>query len=192
MASRQKPPGVSTATARFTAVFAAILLVSCAAVIIAPFMAAADGGSSAAPDDPATALIYDAGDLLCHQMPERSFALAGVPMPLCQRCFAILLGMTAFAAAALFVRPPRGFFAFAGAFLPETRLPRLTIIAAALLLVVPMAIDGTLQLATAYESTPLVRAITGFLYGMAQAGFLLAAIAGADALIERWRYRKDA
>jgi len=112
-------------------------------------------------------------------MPERSYAIAGIPMPLCERCFGILLGMTALAGAALIVRPRRGFFAYAGGFLPKTRHPRL------------LVIDGTLQLATPYESTAIVRTVTGFLYGIGQAGFLLAVVAGADARIERWRHPEE-
>ncbi|MBN1193750.1 MAG: DUF2085 domain-containing protein [Methanomicrobiaceae archaeon] len=191
MATKYRFPGPLTVTDVFAAVFAIVCLTSLAAVVIAPLMVAAGGGSDAARDSPAAAIVYETGGLLCHQMPERSYALAGIPMPLCERCFGILLGMTALAGAALIVRPRRGFFAYAGGFLPKTRHPRLLVIATGICLGLPMVIDGTLQLATPYDSTAIVRTVTGFLYGIGQAGFLLAVVAGADARIERWRHPEE-
>jgi uncharacterized membrane protein len=42
------------------------------------------------PDDSfASALVYQAAALICHQRPERSFSLNGVPMPVCARCFGL-------------------------------------------------------------------------------------------------------
>jgi uncharacterized membrane protein len=35
------------------------------------------------------AVIYEAGGLICHQRPERSFHLAGVQLPVCARCFGL-------------------------------------------------------------------------------------------------------
>src|ERR671935_1641967 len=34
----------------------------------------------------AAAVVYDAGSLVCHQRPERSFAIQGRAMPVCARC----------------------------------------------------------------------------------------------------------
>ena len=34
-----------------------------------------------------TLSAYQAGSLVCHQRPERSFHLAGVQLPVCARCF---------------------------------------------------------------------------------------------------------
>jgi uncharacterized membrane protein len=34
----------------------------------------------------AAVFVYEIGALVCHQRPERSFHLAGVPMPVCARC----------------------------------------------------------------------------------------------------------
>ncbi|KQC05376.1 MAG: hypothetical protein APR53_07860 [Methanoculleus sp. SDB] len=187
MVKKDRFSGAQTATDVFAAVLATVCLAALAVVVIAPHMAAAGGGSDGARDSPAVATVYEAAGLLCHQMPERSYALAGIPMPLCERCFGILLGMTALAGAALVVRPRRGFFAYAGGFLPKTRNPRLLVIATGICLGLPMVIDGTMQLATPYESTALIRIVTGFLYGIGQAGFLLAFVAGADARIDGWR-----
>ncbi len=76
-------------------------------------------------------------------MPERSFSWAP---GLCARCTSFWLGM-AFSAVLLFFRK-----------LPGS-------IAAGLLMMVPLVLDGTLQFAGFYQSTNLARLITGFLAG---------------------------
>lgn len=39
-----------------------------------------------------TAQLYAAASRICHQRPERSFALAGVQMPVCARCWGLYAG----------------------------------------------------------------------------------------------------
>jgi uncharacterized membrane protein len=38
-----------------------------------------------------TLAVYQAGSLICHQRPERSFHLAGAQLPVCARCFGLYL-----------------------------------------------------------------------------------------------------
>ena len=38
-----------------------------------------------------TVAVYQAGSIVCHQRPERSFHLAGVQLPVCARCFGLYL-----------------------------------------------------------------------------------------------------
>jgi uncharacterized membrane protein len=40
-------------------------------------------------------LIYAAGSVVCHQIPERSFHLAGFQLPVCARCLGIYAGAAA-------------------------------------------------------------------------------------------------
>jgi hypothetical protein len=40
----------------------------------------------------ASRLVYLAGSVVCHQRPERSFHLAGIPLPVCARCVGIYAG----------------------------------------------------------------------------------------------------
>ena len=54
----------------------------------------------AAPLVAALAFIYDIAAGVCHQRPERSFHLAGVPLPVCARCFGLYLSGAAGALAA--------------------------------------------------------------------------------------------
>jgi uncharacterized membrane protein len=56
----------------------------------------------------AAALEYSAASLLCHQRPERSFFLWGMPLPVCARCVGIYAGAAGTAAVRLrrrFARP---------------------------------------------------------------------------------------
>jgi uncharacterized membrane protein len=50
--------------------------------------------------------VYFVGHLICHQLPARSFQLAGVPLPVCARCTGIYAGAAA-VAIMLALRSPR-------------------------------------------------------------------------------------
>ncbi len=79
----------------------------------------------------------------CHQMPERSFFISGYQFPLCARCTGIVLGHIVG-----IITAPLITFSFFNIFL-----------------IIPMAIDGTLQYFTNYRSNNFKRILTGFLYG---------------------------
>jgi uncharacterized membrane protein len=42
----------------------------------------------------AGAVVYAFGSLICHQLPERSFHLAGFQLPVCARCLGIYVGVS--------------------------------------------------------------------------------------------------
>ena len=79
----------------------------------------------------------------CHQMPERSFFIKGYQMPLCARCTGIAIGHFL----AFLVAPFVHFSTWIAAFM------------------FPLAIDGTVQYYSKYESNNLKRIFTGILYG---------------------------
>lgn len=81
----------------------------------------------------------------CHQMPSRSFFIGEYQFPLCARCTGIALGYII----ALLVAPFRSFGYSLAILMP------------------PLAVDGTVQYFTDYESTNLKRIVTGILYGFA-------------------------
>lgn len=81
----------------------------------------------------------------CHQMPERSFFLGDYQFPLCARCTGIALGHIAAIAAA-----PLYSFKYVIS-----------------LLMLPLAVDGTVQYFTSYRSNNLKRVVSGFFYGFA-------------------------
>lgn len=94
--------------------------------------------------------VYSAGDRLCHQKAERSFFVNGNQMPFCSRCTAIWLGLAVGLGVMLFYTVKLN-----GRFL--------VIILAGL---VPIAIDGVGQLFGLWESTNLLRVITGLAAGV--------------------------
>jgi uncharacterized membrane protein len=55
-----------------------------ALIVAAPGLAQISGGLAA--------LIYAVGSLICHQLPERSFHLAGAQLPVCARCLGLYVG----------------------------------------------------------------------------------------------------
>jgi uncharacterized membrane protein len=88
--------------------------------------------------------------LFCHGIPRRCLTIWSVPMPICARCTAIYIGLTA------------GILAFA--LLPHIGeiLARRILIAGA----IPMLIDGLSQLTTLRESTNALRLATGLIAGI--------------------------
>lgn len=58
-------------------------------------------GSPHAPVARAGTFVYLAGGFVCHQRPERSFHLAGVPLPVCARCTGLYVSALGGALAAL-------------------------------------------------------------------------------------------
>lgn len=104
--------------------------------------------------------IYHLMTSICHQLPSRSFWILDLPFGLCSRC---LLGYTGVAIAALFINCPSSY------------LKRFII---GFVLLLPGIADGLIQLMTSYESTNLIRSVTGFIGGigffmiLASLGFL--------------------
>ena len=98
--------------------------------------------------NPVAKAIYTFGDWECHQHASRSFFINGNQMPVCARCTGIFLAISLTAFLLVFLR---------------IKVPFWFIIA----LIVPLAVDGGVQLITSYESTNLIRLITGVLAGFA-------------------------
>ena len=99
---------------------------------------------------------------LCHQIPERSPHLGGVPWALCHRCVGILAGVLAGLAGA------PGLSARALAALAHLRPGRVVVLA-----LVPLAVDWSLGAFGVWANTPVSRLATGAVFGTA-AGLVLA------------------
>lgn len=80
----------------------------------------------------------------CHCRDDRSFHYKGVKFPVCARCTGELAGIIVSLISVFFFRCSWW---------------------ASLLLLVPMILDGFVQLLTKYESTNIRRFVTGFLFG---------------------------
>jgi uncharacterized membrane protein len=94
--------------------------------------------------------LYWQGDLNCNQIASRSLFLDGNEMPVCSRCMAIYAGM---AAGLLF----------------STRRVYMIKGWGLILGLVPIGIDGGVQLFGFYESNNPIRVLTGFLAGLTTA-----------------------
>jgi uncharacterized membrane protein len=113
--------------------------------------------------------VYTIGDVLCHQKEDRSLMLNGNQMPLCSRCVSIFTFMIVGLVLALLIpqglnsreyvlhlMPKRFSEELMGRFGKE--VSAIIIIALFMSLV---AIDGMLQILTPYESTNILRILTG-------------------------------
>jgi len=90
--------------------------------------------------------VYLTGDIMCHQHANRSFFIGGNQMPFCARCVGIFLGLTIGMIIGLFFEVRVGIGLY-------------------LLALIPMVLDGGLQLVSSYESTNFIRLLTGLLVG---------------------------
>jgi len=99
---------------------------------------------------PVSFLCYSILKPLCHQAPERSFFLAGYKMGLCTRCTGIFGALAVFSILTLILNPRKGlpFWLF-------------------LILLAPMAIDGTAQVMGLWKTPNVPRFFTGILAGFA-------------------------
>jgi len=135
--------------------------------------------------NPVFAFTYAFGDLNCHQKHERSWVINGNQMPVCVRdigiFFGFVIGAALFGSRGLNRWTIRDSFlsVFPDDFLESTyandyRMRNMAIIVG--LGIIPMAIDGFTQLGTDYESTNLVRLVTGTLSGLVIGWFASAAL----------------
>ena len=123
----------------------------------------------------AAAVLYAAGSLLCHQLPDRSFHLHGFQLPVCARCFGLYAGGAggAVAAVAMAARP--------GGPLPRQRLYVVTALAA-----LPTLITFSLEWGAGLPMTNVWRAVAALPLGLLVAFVTTAALrarpAGAGGL----------
>jgi len=112
--------------------------------------------------------VYGFFSVTCHQKEERSFFLFDQQMPVCARCtgiyFFLLLGTVLF---------------------PLFKKPKILWLYIFLL---PMALDGGLQLISSYESNNLLRFITGGLAGLIAPFFI---IPGLDSMFRKVKFKKN-
>ena len=82
----------------------------------------------------------------CHQMAERSYFICGYQFPVCARCTGIMIG-------------------YITAIIMIIKKVKISI-KKAILLLLPVSIDGGIQYVTSYESKNVRRTITGFISGI--------------------------
>jgi uncharacterized membrane protein len=117
----------------------------------------------------AGAMVYGIGSFVCHQIPERSFHLAGFQLPVCARCLGIYSGAVA-GAAIVWMRVSAGQRI---AFAPATA--RGLAVAAA----IPTLVTVALESAGVWYPSNVTRAVAGFPLG----GMVALVVAGALATL---------
>lgn len=122
-----------------------------------------------------SASIYAFGDLNCHNKHERSWKINGNQMPVCTRDIGIFFG--AFLGGLLFFRRGHNRWTIRDTFLsvfPDEKLETiykndrriLSLWAIAALAIIPIGLDGGIQMITDYESNSLNRLVTGTPFGV--------------------------
>jgi uncharacterized membrane protein len=161
-----------------TAAALAISLLWMAALLAAPHGV---GGPQRTASRLLAGAVYLAGDVVCHQRPDRSFAAGGRPLPVCARCTGLYAAAPLACLLALLL--PAGRLRRAW----DWTLTRRGLVAA----VVPTAVTVVVEWATGWTSAP-VRAAAGAVLGFAGAGFVCAAIAHRRVADERRGRRPEA
>ncbi len=119
---------------------------------------------AAASNHPQLALsVYGPFSTLCHQIPERSFFIAGHKLAVCARCTGLYAGFALTMLLYPLVRSVRSV---------STPSPKWLFLAA-----IPMAIDFNLTFFNIWENTHSSRFLTGFLLGGAAVFYLVPGIA---------------
>lgn len=142
------------------ALLAAATVVWAVVILIAPLAIQRPAGAGGA------TLVYAASSRICHQRTERSFAVAGVQMPVCARCAGLYLAGAAGALIACFRRLPR-------AMVHRTR----TVLAVAAL---PTALTFALEFASLMPFSNVARAVAAIPLGLA-AGWVFVGLLRYDA-----------
>jgi uncharacterized membrane protein len=119
----------------------------CGGILLAP-VCTAEGGNAATVGQ----ALYQFYHPICHQIPERSFSMAGHPLGVCVRCSSIYFAFLAGTLLFPFLRPLVG----------GSPSPRWVMLVA----LVPMLIDATWIGPWLYQVTALTRAISGALFGL--------------------------
>lgn len=106
--------------------------------------------------------LYSFFSYICHQLPERTFHVAGEPFGVCSRCFGVYFGLVA------------GFVIY-----PLWRniaeiepLPRFWLFAS----MIPIGIDWSLTVFGIWENNHVSRFVTGLILGVACATYIVPAI----------------
>jgi uncharacterized membrane protein len=130
------------------------ILLWLSAIVLAPVLR--KGGTSAA------AFIYACFAPVCHQNPQRSFAVLGAPLAVCSRCFGIYAG---FLGGMILYPFRRGF--------DSVRLPGLR---AFLLVSLPIGLDAGANFFGLWNTPNLPRFLLGFAWGTILPFYVMAAL----------------
>ena len=147
-------------------VFVSLIALAIIVAIVGAPLALANGHSTLAED------IYKTFSFLCHQLPERSFHLAGQQFAVCSRCTGIYAGFTM----AILTHP-----LFRSLRKPET--PRIIWLFASAL---PLALDFSLTYFGIWQNNHFTRFTSGALLGAVAAIFILPGVIELSMKFGEW------
>ncbi len=134
-------------------------------------------------------VIYTFSDFNCHQKYYRSYYINGNQIPVCARCMGIFSGLSLGLFVMMFIGPERDFKDILLKLVPmdldlteSKKLYVLLFLGA--LFVLPMALDGGIQLVTNYESNNPIRLITGLIFGFGFGAFVSSILLSAGVEIK--------
>ncbi|MEO6656152.1 MAG: DUF2085 domain-containing protein, partial [Pyrinomonadaceae bacterium] len=133
----------------------AVVLVWVSLIVLAPLAKTNGFAGLSAP-------LYHFFGFICHQIPERSFFIAGEQFGVCSRCFGVYFGLLAGFAVYPLWRPISGIEPLSRFWL--------------FLSLIPISIDWALTIFGIWENTHLSRFITGLILGLACATFIVPAL----------------
>ncbi|MFO7991847.1 MAG: DUF2085 domain-containing protein [Thermoplasmata archaeon] len=130
---------------------------------------------------PYHSLIYTFSDFNCHQKSSRSYYINENQMPVCARDVGIFTGMSIGLFIMMFIQSRRDYKDIILDLLHINKnytqgRKSWIIVILGLITVLPMALDGGIQLVTSYESTNPLRTITGLLFGFGFSVFICSLI----------------
>lgn len=122
-------------------------------------------------------LIYTFSDFNCHQKHERSYSINQNQMPVCARDVGVFIGISLGLFAMSFVRSRKDYKEVIFSLLPvkldlNKRWKTVFIFILGAIFVLPLVLDGGIQLISSYESTNPLRTATGLLFGIAFSVFI--------------------
>jgi uncharacterized membrane protein len=123
------------------------------------------------------ASIYKTFSFVCHQIPERSFHLAGHQFGVCSRCTGLYVG---FAVAALIYPLARS--------LQRTDTPSRRWL---MLATLPLVIDFALGYFSIWENTHLSRFLTGALLSSVAVFYIMPGLIDLSSAVSRWTHRRS-
>ena len=154
-------------------IWACVAVIACllvASIVVAPVAQAAGQTALAV-------FVYKTFSYLCHQIPERSFHLAGHKFAVCSRCTGLYSG---FALATLIYPLMRS--------LKRTGTPRLVWL---VLASIPIAVDFLLGYFNIWQNTHLSRFLTGALLGSAAVFYIVPGLIElSSVIVERFRAKE--
>ncbi len=133
----------------------AVVLVWAALIVAAPLLRSFGQTTISEP-------LYHFYSFICHQMPNRSFFIAGEQFGVCSRCFGVYFGLVAGFLVYPLLRPIDDVEPLARIWL--------------FLSLVPAGIDWSLTIFGIWENTHLTRFVTGLILGFACATYIVPAI----------------